>query len=118
NNLALTRALGAGGAVSAAERTSTYAYDGAGRPASVTDAEGFKRTYVYDATGRVVREEYNRLNLTAAANEAVGYDYDLEGRVLAQGIVVPGAGGAWTRSILNGSSQETNATVVMHYNAF
>ncbi|WP_135212625.1 HNH endonuclease [Vitreimonas flagellata] len=111
NNLTLTRALGAGGAIAAAERTSTYAYDGAGRLASVTDAEGFKRAYVYDVTGRIIREEYNRLNFTAAANEAVGYDYDLEGRVVQQGVMLYQSG-AWTRTGANID------TVVTQYNAY
>jgi YD repeat-containing protein len=93
-------------------RVSTFTYGTGGLLVSATDASGFTRTYRHDAAGRVTREEYMRAGLYGTVtHEASGTDYDIEGRVVAQGIVMNQGG--WTRG--NGVS---NDTVAMQYNAF
>ena len=111
-NLSRTRQAGTSGTIAVAERVTTYTYGAGGRLATLTDAESFVRTYRYDAAGRVSRDEYVRVKPDAStATEAVGYDYDLEGRVAQQGIVLY-VSSAWTRTGTNID------TVMTHYNAF
>jgi YD repeat-containing protein len=83
---------------SATERVTTYAYGGAGRLASVTDATGvFTRNFAYDVAGRVVRESWTRTNgsSTAQLTEGVNYQYDLAGRLTVQAAVTY-SGGVWS----------------------
>lgn len=109
------------GKIAADDRVTTYVYGAGGLLASKTDAAGFKRVYIYDAAGRVRREEFNRLDLSpsATATEAIGYDYDVEGRLTQQGALVRPSGSTttWTRSKVV-AGLETVDTVMMHYNAF
>jgi YD repeat-containing protein len=101
-NLTRSRQWGATGTW---ERVTKYTYGAGGRLASVEDAEAFVRDHVYDATGRVIREEYT----LGSDRSAVGYDYDLEGRVIQQGVVAY-VSSAWGRTGLD--------YVTTTYNAF
>lgn len=67
-------------------RVTTYTYDGAGRLASMTDAEDFTHYYGYDIAGRVVQDKYTRTkaNGSTTVTEGMNYQYDLLGRVTAQ----------------------------------
>src|SRR5262249_38643028 len=95
SNLSRTIQSGATGTLS---RETSYQYGAGGRLGIMTDAEGFARTYRYDAAGRVTREEYSRqLAVSGSSIEGIGYDYDLEGRVIAQGAMVY-LSSAWTRN--------------------
>lgn len=116
-NQTRTRQVGSSGTIAVAERVTTYAYGNAsnggmrGKLVSVTDAENFARTYRYDAAGRVAREEYVRTMPTGTSTEGVGYEYDLNGRVVRQGSLL-NPSGSWTR---DGANIDTAA---MEYNAF
>ncbi|WP_371397596.1 polymorphic toxin-type HINT domain-containing protein [Fretibacter rubidus] len=90
---------------------SHYVYAKGGRLTSVTDGNGFVRTYRYDAKGQMVREEYARVTNGATQIEGIGYDFDKEGRVTAQGAVVK-SGSTWSRG---GAALDTVNT---RYNAF
>ncbi|HYD86007.1 MAG TPA: LysM peptidoglycan-binding domain-containing protein [Vitreimonas sp.] len=117
-NLTELRQLGAG---SLADRVTTYEYGIGGRLLRMQDAGDFTRHYFYDVAGRVTREEYNRLDLSSGAvrNEAIGSDYDLEGRVVAQGMLLRPSGSttSWTRNaaVTGGEAIDTTHT---QYNAF
>lgn len=100
----------------AQSRVTSYAYAAGGVLVSKTDAEGFVRSYVYDAASRVVREQYTRVKPSGSADEAIGYDYDLAGRIIAQGAMVK-VSGVYTRSITV-SGLETIDTSVSRYNAY
>ncbi len=103
-------------AASAADRVTQYAYGAGGRLASVTDAEAFVHTYRYDAAGRVTRDEYFRqLPNGTTSHEAAATDYDLEGRVIRQGVLVDldtSSTDTWSRA---GTAIDTNS---IKYNAF
>lgn len=62
--------------------TTVWTYDGAGRLATQTDANGNKHTWVYDAGSRVVAE-------TNAAGDVTTYAYDVTGKLTNR---VDGAG--------------------------
>ena len=80
---------------------SHYTYAKGGRLTSVQDAENKVRTYRYDAKGQLVREEYERTSsLGVKTTEGIGYTFDKEGRVTAQGSVWKN-GSTWTRSGLD-----------------
>ena len=79
---------------------SHYTYAQGGRLTSVTDGNGFVRTYRYDAKGQMVREEYARVTNSGTKTEGIGYEFDKEGRVIAQGAVWLN-GSTWTRSGLD-----------------
>jgi YD repeat-containing protein len=114
NNLSQSRAVGN---ATAADRTTLYTYAAGGLLTAKTDAENFTRTYIYDAAGRVVREQYTRVKPDGASvDEAVGYDYDLMGRIVAQGIMVK-ANGVYTRSQTNALGESID-TARMRYNAY
>jgi len=68
------------------DRVTTNAYDAGGRLAATTDANGVVRSYAYDAAGRVVKESWSRLKSdgTTSVTEAIGYRYDLAGRLVTQ----------------------------------
>ncbi|MFZ2029934.1 MAG: LysM peptidoglycan-binding domain-containing protein [Vitreimonas sp.] len=90
-----------------------YSYGAGGRLASVTDAEGFVHAYSYDAAGRVTRDEYTRQLPSGTSHEAIGYDYDLEGRVIRQGVVLDAANtNSWSHA---GAAVDTTS---IKYNAF
>ena len=88
---------------------SHYVYAKGGRLTSVTDGNGFVRTYRYDAKGQLVREEYVRATATQGnKTEGIGYEFDKEGRVTAQGAVWK-SGSTWTRSGLDVIQSKYNA---------
>lgn len=106
NDLSRTRQRGAAAVV---DRVTTYAYGTGGRLDTMTDASGFVRTYRYDKAGRVVREEYTRVKPGGgSALEAVGTDYDLEGRTITTGVMTY-TSSTWTRSGLDYVSTQYNA---------
>ncbi|MFT3727124.1 MAG: LysM peptidoglycan-binding domain-containing protein [Terricaulis sp.] len=110
-NVVRTVDIGKAGAIAAADRVTVSTYDKAGRLATNTDASGALHTYVYDAAGRRVRDEYWRTTPATNVLEAIGADYDAEGHVIRQGVMVY-SGGAWSRA---GAGLDTQA---MSYNAF
>ena len=96
------------GSTTAEDGVSTYTYGTGGRLESVKDANGFVRTYRYDAVGRVVREEYDRVTIEGTKTEGIGYTFDLEGRVTEQGAVQK-SGVYWTRAGLDNIKTVYNA---------
>ncbi|HEV2817243.1 MAG TPA: LysM peptidoglycan-binding domain-containing protein, partial [Allosphingosinicella sp.] len=68
------------------DRVTINSYGAGGRLASTTDANGFVRSFGYDRVGRVVKESWSRLKSdgTTYVTEAIGYRYDLAGRVVTQ----------------------------------
>jgi YD repeat-containing protein len=73
NRLTATNALG--------QITNYTSYDFNGRPGEMTDPNGIKTQYVYDALGRV--KELRIKHPTVVANDAITtFDYDNEGRII------------------------------------
>ena len=100
------------GTTGAAERAMLYTYGAGGRLSSVTDAEGFVRTYRYDKGGRIVREEYTRvLGTTGSLQEGIVYHYDAQGRITEQFVAERAGNGAYTAAANDQRSQS-------QYNAF
>jgi YD repeat-containing protein len=100
-------------AAGAADRTTLYTYSGGGKLLSVTDAENFVHTYRYDAAGRITRDEYTRQLPSGTSHEATGYDYDAQGRVIHQGVLIDAANtNAWSRA---GTAIDTTS---IKYNSF
>ncbi len=80
----------------AIDRITQYVYGAGGRLASVTDANGFVRSYGYDAVGRVMKESYSRLKSDGTSvTEANAYQYDALGRVMLQASAAY-SGSVWT----------------------
>lgn len=85
NDLTRTSQLDANNAATAA-RVTMYTYGAGGRLATMTDADGFERSYSYDADGRTMAVSYTRLlpdGITPV--ECDNYQYDALGRVIAHG---------------------------------
>ena len=77
------------GLATSEHRTTTYNYDAGGRLTSETDASGFTKSYSYDIAGRVLREEYSRkINDLDNEDNAIGYEYGLDGSVSKQGMMI------------------------------
>ncbi|MAJ07410.1 MAG: hypothetical protein CMK04_00990, partial [Ponticaulis sp.] len=69
------------------DRVVQNTYDSGGSLVQSTNALGYTRDYKYDVFGRVIREEYDRtLSDGTTRREAVWYAYDVEGRVVSQGV--------------------------------
>jgi YD repeat-containing protein len=94
---------------STTDRVTTSAYGAGGRLSATTDAVGFTRNYAYDAAGRVVKESWTRLKSDGTTNvtEAIGYRYDLAGRLVTQ------ASAAW-----NGTSFTFGDATRIRYDSY
>uniref|UniRef100_UPI0005259649 LysM peptidoglycan-binding domain-containing protein n=1 Tax=Ponticaulis koreensis TaxID=1123045 RepID=UPI0005259649 len=69
------------------DRVAQNTYDSGGSLVQSTNALGYTKDYKYDVFGRVIREEYDRtLSDGTTRREAVWYAYDVEGRVVSQGV--------------------------------
>ena len=98
------------------ERIKEYVYLDGGRLSIERDASddgsGIEKTFVYDKAGRVLREEYTRtLADGGTVQNAVGYVYDDEGRVIKQGVMTFDGVNSWQF----GDNLDYQETV---YNAF
>jgi YD repeat-containing protein len=91
------------------DRVTTNSYGADGRLAATTDANGFVRSFGYDRVGRVVKESWSRLKSdgTTSVTEAIGYRYDLAGRLVTQ------AAATW-----NGSAFVFGDATRIRYNAY
>ena len=108
----LTRSLnnGTNGVISHAY--SKFNYGEGGRLESQRDAEGNVRYFRYDAVGQLLREQYIRSQGDGTTiEEAKAYEYDLEGRVVAQGVAIK-SGSTWSRG------GTANDYVTTEYNTF
>ena len=86
NNLIYMRNYGK--AMSTGHVVTTFSYGEGGRLESKTDPNSFVRTFRYDAAGQLIREEYVRTVPDDTVTEGRAFKYDLEGRVVEQGMVV------------------------------
>ena len=100
----LDRTLNLGKTGSISHAYTHFDYDRSGRLISKTDAEGFERHYAYDAKGQLIRETYVR----DGNDEGIGYEYDLEGRVISQGAIKK-VGNNWVRTDLTEVETQYNA---------
>jgi YD repeat-containing protein len=92
----------------AGDQVTSYTYGAGGRLTSMTDASGFVRSYQYDADGHVLKESYTRVKSDGSSvTEAVGYRYDLLGRLVTQ------AAATW-----NGTGWTFGDATRIRYNAY
>jgi YD repeat-containing protein len=85
NELTLS-AVGQAGAPLSSDRQTTYAYAVGGRLISQTDPTSFTQTFLYDAAGRVLSQQYQRLLSDGLTYETDGqfFKYDVAGRATSQ----------------------------------
>jgi YD repeat-containing protein len=77
-------------------RVTAYTYGAGGRLATMTDADGFVRTFGYDADGNTIMASYSRLlSNGTTVNEADAYNYDALGRQILQTVATK-SGSTWS----------------------
>jgi YD repeat-containing protein len=94
------------GTYATVDRVTTYTYGAGGRLLTVTDAEGFTRSYGYDAAGNLVKDSYaRRINTTSSStsdwtttsSEAILYQRDVLGRVVRQSSALNLGASGWNK---------------------